>query len=177
MISWTLTEELVSDGGPIGKPEIVKSKRRPAENEFLVLVWSKSKHVSHFNWEKIEMAEDTLFHWKSKHFTLCLRHCQFERGTVAASAAVYLFENRKRGRHWHRSDVARCIKAHIVATEWTMGNTLALDACQWQSVHELFYSYNWFVATVHQNGGVEGQFQFWPFSPLFSIYKGSVRLG
>ena len=53
MISCTLTEELVSDGGPIGKPEIVKSKRRPAENEFLVLVWSKSKHVSHLlgkNW-------------------------------------------------------------------------------------------------------------------------------
>ena len=140
MISCTLTEELVSDGGPIGKPEIVKSKRRPAENEFLVLVWSKSKHVSHFNWEKIEMAEDTLFHWKSKHFTLCLRHCQFERGTVAASAAVYLFENRKRGRHWHRSDVARCIKAHIAllprSGQWAI--KLALDACQWQSVHELF---------------------------------------
>ena len=53
--------------------------------------------MSNTYWEKIEMAEDTLFHWKSKHFTLCLRHCQFERGTVAA--AVYLFENRKRGRH------------------------------------------------------------------------------
>ena len=43
MISCTLTEELVSDGGPIGKPEIVKSKRRPAENEFVSVSLIKIK--------------------------------------------------------------------------------------------------------------------------------------